>query len=70
MQSLQQVGFFALTNIEGFNEAETLEAVKAFYEVIPAEEHDKIIQKPYKQDSENRFLGVVPHITDQRAHNT
>ena len=69
MQNLQEVGFFSLTNVEGFNQEEVHEAVKAFYEEIPPWEHKKMIQKAFNMDNENRFLGIVPTALNQKAHN-
>ena len=43
MKNLNTVGFFALTNVEGYDEAELFRAVRAFYKDIPESEHKKLI---------------------------
>ena len=43
MKNLNTVGFFALTNVAGYDEAELYRAVRAFYKDIPDKEHKKLI---------------------------
>ena len=43
MKNLNTVGFFALTNVAGYDEAELYRAVRAFYKDIPDNEHKKLI---------------------------
>ena len=43
MKNLNTVGFFALTNVEGYDEAELYHVVRAFYKDIPDNEHKKLI---------------------------
>ena len=61
MQNLQGThGFFAIKNVEGFSQAELHEAVRAFWEDIPPEEHVKITQKEFNRESESYTLGLIP----------
>ena len=70
MSTLNTVGFFGLKNVEGFNQEELLEAVKAFYNDIPEQEHQKLIQKAFNNQNENCFVGLVPTTLNQKAHNS
>lgn len=68
MDNVRTVGFFALTNVEGFDQGELFNAVKAFYKDIPAEEHKKLIWNNFAPENKNYYRGLTPFVDNDPAH--
>ena len=68
MENLHTVGFFALTNVEDFDEGELYNAVTAFYKEIPVEERNKLIWHNFAPENENYYRGLTPFVDNDPAH--
>ena len=68
MKNLNTVGFFALTNVEGYDEAELYRAVRAFYKDIPDNEHKKLIWNNFAPKNQNYYRGLTPFVDNDPAH--
>ena len=60
MNNLRSDGFFAIENVEGYDEGELFRAIKAFYKDIPAEEHYKLLWRNFNPENDNVVRGRTP----------
>ena len=68
MLNLNSVGFFAMTNVEGFDEGELYNAVTAFYRDIPVEERNKLKWHNFAPENTNYYRGLTPFVDNDPAH--
>ena len=68
MQNLNSVGFFAMTNVEDYDEGELYNAVTAFYRDIPAEERSKLTMHNFAPENKNHYRGMTPFVDNDPAH--
>ena len=68
MHNLNNVGFFALTNIEGYDEGELFTAVKAFYHDIPEKERRKLVWRNFNPKHDNVYRGLSPFLPNVPEH--
>lgn len=57
-----------MTNVEGHDEGELFQAVKAFFKDIPVEEQRKLIWHNFAPDHDNYYRGLTPFVDNDPAH--
>lgn len=67
MEMITTVGFFHLTNIDGYDEDKHLEAVKAFH-AIPEEIKHKLKWKNHNPENSNIYRGLAPFVDNDPSH--
>ena len=68
MQNCHSVGFFAMTNVEEFDEGELYNAVTAFFKDIPGEERNKLMMQNAAPENKNHYRGLTPFVDNDPAH--
>lgn len=68
MNNLRNVGFLTLKNVPGFDEGRHFEAVRAFYQDIPAEERRRLIWHNHCPENKNYFRGLTPFVGNDPSH--
>jgi isopenicillin N synthase-like dioxygenase len=61
------MGFIHVTNIEGYDEPELLEAIKAFH-AIPESEKEKLVLRHHNKNNKNIIRGLMPFINNDVNH--
>ena len=67
MHQCENLGFFHIRNIEGFNEDELLRDFKEFH-ALPDEIKHTLKQKVHNADNANRYRGFVPFLPNADSH--
>lgn len=67
MSQLKNLGFFALTNVPGYNETELVEAANWLYS-LSEDDKRKLNQKHHNENNTNYYRGLAPFIANDVSH--